>query len=153
MKNLFTLLLLSATLFVGCSDDEDSSLVVDGTNLVGTWVRRGNNYEPLSDKIEDIVVINSKSIRWYEPKDSWYDYWMENNVKWGFKYANGILYGCSMSDFIENGEAKHHVSDGRWYVSGIYVPVTGMGNDKFSSAWDNYEGSYGGVYERVKTFQ
>lgn len=154
MKNLFALLLLGATLFVGCSDDEDSSLVIDGTNLVGTWAITEDHYTQYygkSDKIEQIVVIKGESIHWYEPKDSWYDRWHENNMEDGFKYANGILYGCSMSDFIETGEAKCNVSDGRLYVATIYQPVTGMANDKFS-VWEKDNEMYG-IYERVKAFQ
>ncbi len=157
MKHYFLWAVLCCTvLFCGCSDEDggDGSLVIDGTNLIGTWAITEDYYTQYygkSDRIEQIVVINGESIHWYEPKDSWYDYWRGNSMEYGFEYVNGVLHGCSMSDFIETGEAKCNVSDGRLYVATIYQPVTGMGNDKFS-VWDKDNGMYG-VYERVKAFK
>lgn len=144
-KIIYLFLIMALFVFVGCSkDSESSSLTINNVNIVGTWALIADIGDVHDDpneiltmwkdggKIEDLVVITSnQTLRLYIPTDYWYDKWLGEEYPFvdGFVFSKGYLHGCSMSDFVEDGEAKFSIENGRVYMAGFYLDLRFEGKD------------------------
>lgn len=172
MKQYFILAALClVSLLGGCTKEEEGGgrLIIDGIDATGTWAVIGSVWDNTlyydendevcctwqeGDRVEDLIVFTPTTIRGYSPTDEWYDKWYENgvypNTEKGFVFSNGYMQGCSMSDFMEYGENKFTVENGRLYVSGVHIDLRFEGNDIVT--WYDANGAYE-RYKRVKGFR
>lgn len=166
-QSLMFAALFVAILFGSCSkEDGDGDLVISGINVAGTWALIGDVWDSSlyyddndelhctwqeGQKVEDLIVFTSNTIRMYSPTDEWCERWSDEGVfDWGFRFSNGYMQGCSMADFVEDDELKFSIEGGRLYVSGVHIDLRFEGNDIIT--WYD-EGEAYKRYKRVKGFQ
>lgn len=169
MKQCLVFAVLCAAILLGsCSkEDSDGNLVISGINVAGTWALIGDVWDSSlyyddndelhctwqeGQKVEDLIVFTSNTIRMYSPTERWYDTWYDEEIYFncGFVFSDGYMQGCSMADFEEDDEVKFSIERGRLYASGVHIDLRFEGNDIVT--WYD-EGSAYQRYKRVKGFK
>lgn len=145
MKRYFLwAVLCCAALCCGCSDDDEENTA---GNLEGEWAVVATTDlvdGPIqNERIDQVVVVTNNTFTFYLAKER---DWPE---EYGYKFLNGYLYDCTMSDFEKQVSFSYEMSGGKLYVMGMEVGMKIENDNRVSIAIDMSSPDDFMVLERV----
>lgn len=132
--------------FCGCDDDDEGT-----ANLVGQWAVVATTdlvSGPIqNERIDQIVVVTNDTFTFYLAKDN------ASSDEYGYKFIDGYLYGCGMSDFEKQVSFNYHMSDGKLYVMSIEIPLKIENANRISIPTDITASDEFMILERLNGFK